>query len=170
LELNLPEMRGSWTPPDHAPEAAQQAVALYEQASRPGLGRRLWAVLRRQPQRLLTLACIEAAASIGGRHYLGLQVVPIARIRGTEGRNQDFDATFHPLSPHSRDRWMKIAAAQQAGATLPPVELIQVGDIYFVRDGHHRISVAAALGQTEIDAEVTVWQTRPACACAPAAA
>jgi hypothetical protein len=163
-------MRGTFTPPDRQLDAAQQAVALYEAASRPGWLRRGWAALRRQPRRLLTLACIEAAASICGRHYLGLQVVPIARIRGTEGRGQDFDATFHPLRPHSRDRWMKIAAAQQAGATLPPIELIQVGDIYFVRDGHHRISVAAALGQTEIDAEVTVWQTRPACACAPATA
>jgi hypothetical protein len=166
LELNLPEMRGTFTPPDRQLDAAQQAVALYEQASRPGWLRRLWAMLRRQPRRLLTLACIEAAACICGRHYLGMQVVPIARIRGTEGRDQDFDAAFHPLRPHNRGRWMKIAAAQQAGATLPPVDLIQVGDIYFVRDGHHRISVASALGQTEIDAEVTVWQTGKA----PAAA
>ena len=44
------------------------------------------------------------------------------------------------------------------GRSLPPVELIQLGDAYFVRDGHHRISAAAALGQQEIDAQVTVWQ------------
>ena len=118
--------------------------------------------MRRQPRRLLHLACIEAAAKICGRHYLGLQTVPIACIRGTEGREQDFDAAFHPLSPRTRGRWLKIAVAQQTGETLPPVELIQVGSIYFVRDGHHRISVAAALGQTEIDAEVTAWQTTPA--------
>jgi hypothetical protein len=42
---------------------------------------------------------------------------------------------------------------------LPPVELIQVGDVYFVRDGHHRISVARMMGQDSIDAEVTVWET-----------
>jgi hypothetical protein len=40
---------------------------------------------------------------------------------------------------------------------LPPVVLVQVGDVYFVRDGHHRISVARALGQLDIEAEVTVW-------------
>jgi hypothetical protein len=46
-----------------------------------------------------------------------------------------------------------------AGDPLPPVELIQVGSVYFVRDGHHRISVARAMGQQEIEAVVTVWQT-----------
>jgi hypothetical protein len=51
-----------------------------------------------------------------------------------------------------------IATAGYMGRTLPPVELIQVGDLYFVRDGHHRISVAQAMGQESIEAEVTVWQ------------
>jgi len=53
---------------------------------------------------------------------------------------------------------MGIAAARQMGRTLPPVELIQIGDLYFVRDGHHRISVARGMGQEHIDAEVTVWE------------
>jgi hypothetical protein len=161
-ELNLTRMQGSFEYARSKVEAAQRAAVLYEQARHPGWLQRLWARLRRQPRRLLHLACIEAAAKICGRHYLGLQTVPIACIRGTEGREQDFDAAFHPLSPRTRGRWLKIAVAQQTGETLPPVELIQVGSIYFVRDGHHRISVAAALGQTEIDAEVTAWQTAPA--------
>jgi hypothetical protein len=57
---------------------------------------------------------------------------------------------------------MRIAVAQQMGKTMPPVELIRVGNAYFVRDGHHRISVAQALGQEEVDAQITVWEaTRP---------
>jgi ParB-like chromosome segregation protein Spo0J len=44
------------------------------------------------------------------------------------------------------------------GVTLPPVELIQVGDTYFVVDGHHRISAARALKVDHIDATVTVWE------------
>jgi hypothetical protein len=52
---------------------------------------------------------------------------------------------------------MGLAAARQRGIVLLPVDLIQVGDVYFVRDGHHRISVAQAFGQKQIDAEVTVW-------------
>jgi hypothetical protein len=54
-------------------------------------------------------------------------------------------------------RWLRVAAARDQGKVLPPVVLVQVGDVYFVRDGHHRISVARALGQLDIEAEVTVW-------------
>ena len=50
------------------------------------------------------------------------------------------------------------ATARQQGKYLPAVVLVQVGDIYFVQDGHHRISVARALGQSEIEARVTIWQ------------
>ena len=55
-------------------------------------------------------------------------------------------------------RWLGVAAARDHGKVLPPVVLVQVGGVYFVRDGHHRISVARALGQLDIEAEVTVWQ------------
>ena len=82
----------------------------------------------------------------------------LGQIRGSEGRCQDFDVAFHPLKQHAEERWVSVARAQLRGLGLPPIELIQVGEVYFVRDGHHRISVAAALGQQEIDAVVTVWQ------------
>ncbi|MFN2186580.1 MAG: hypothetical protein ACK2UU_21575, partial [Anaerolineae bacterium] len=58
----------------------------------------------------------------------------------------------------ARGRWLSIARARQQGKDLPPVVLIRVGDVYFVRDGHHRISVAQALGQLDVEARVTVWQ------------
>jgi hypothetical protein len=54
-------------------------------------------------------------------------------------------------------RWLRVAAARDQGKVLPPVVLVQVGDVYFVRDGHHRISVARTLGQLDIEGEVTVW-------------
>jgi len=79
-------------------------------------------------------------------------------IRGSEGRCQDFDADFRPLKELSRERWMAIAAAWKLGTELPPVQLVQIRDLYFVRDGHHRISVARAMRQENIDAEVTVWE------------
>src|SRR6266540_5030436 len=78
--------------------------------------------------------------------------------RCREGRCDDFDVGFHPLKEHTEERWVSVARAQLRGLGLPPVELIQLGAVYFVRDGHHRISVAAALGQQEIDAVVTVWR------------
>ena len=167
-ELNLSQMRGSLAAAQSRVDAARQAAVLYDQVHRPGWLKRLWQAIRRQPRRLLALACIEASTKIAGRHYAGLQTVPIACIRGTEGRAEDFDATFHPLHPHTRGRWLKIALAHLLGEALPPVELIRVGDTYFVRDGHHRISVAAALGQTDVDAEVTVWELAPTCVTATA--
>jgi hypothetical protein len=89
-------------------------------------------------------------------------MVPIQQIWGSEGRSADFDALFYPRQAHSQGRWVGIAAARMMGLVLPPVELIQVGDGYFVRDGHHRISVARALGEEYIEAEVTLWQvSRP---------
>ncbi len=90
-------------------------------------------------------------------HSAGRQEVPLDNIRGTEGRLNDFDDCFHPLDERTRQRWLSIARAQEQGFDLPPVDLIQVGDVYFVRDGHHRISVARAFGRTTITADVTVW-------------
>jgi hypothetical protein len=55
-------------------------------------------------------------------------------------------------------RWLSVARALEKGVALPPVELIQLGDRYFVRDGHHRISVARAMRQDEIEATVTVLE------------
>ncbi|HMQ35532.1 MAG TPA: hypothetical protein PKD53_32795, partial [Chloroflexaceae bacterium] len=82
--------------------------------------------------------------------------VPIARIVASEGRSGDFDRRFRPLTTHTWDRWRGVALALVRGEALPPVELIAVGDSYAVRDGHHRISAAAALGQREVDALVMV--------------
>lgn len=64
------------------------------------------------------------------------------------------DCSFYPVRDHNQGRWLGVATARQEEKSLPPVELIQVGDVYFVRDGHHRISVARALGQPVIEAEV----------------
>ena len=92
-----------------------------------------------------------------GRHLTKLQFVPIEDIEGSEGRSRDFDAQFRPLRKHIQERWINIAIARTKGVQLPPVDLIQIGEKYFVRDGHHRISVARAQGQVVIDAMVTVW-------------
>jgi len=120
--------------------------------------RKFWSWLTGDSRSLLDLGTVEAQCSIQSRCYAGIQTVPISQIQGSEGRSQDFDAEFRPLQSRTRDRWVGIATAGYMGRTLPPVELIQVGDLYFVRDGHHRISVARAMGQEGIEAEVTVWQ------------
>src|SRR5215212_7263024 len=90
----------------------------------------------------------------------GLQVVQLADIVGTVDRAADFDRGFRPTTQRLRSRWERIAAAQRRGEAMPPVSLFKVGDLYFVRDGHHRVSVAKAHGRTDIDAYVTAAQTR----------
>ncbi len=121
--------------------------------------RMAWARLQGRRQHPLTLAEMTSNQQIVARRHLGIQVVPLNQIVGSEGRVNDFDADFRPLKSHNRDRWIGIATARHMGVTLPPVELVRVGTRYFVRDGNHRISVARIAGQTEIDAVVTEWQT-----------
>jgi len=106
---------------------------------------------------LLSLADTQTQRTVQTRRHGGVQLVPLARIRGSEGRCRDFDAEFRPLQEFSEERWVSIAYAQMKDVTLPLVELIEVNGAYFVRDGHHRISVARWLGQQEIESEVTVW-------------
>jgi hypothetical protein len=95
---------------------------------------------------------------INGRHYVGTRTVPINRIKGSEGRSADFDSAFNPISTRTVNRWVSVAVARSSGVTLPPVDLIQLGEDYFVRDGHHRISVARAFGEVYVDAKVTVLE------------
>jgi hypothetical protein len=118
--------------------------------------------LRREPDDVgLILPFEEVIESLGrtGQHDLGLQVVPVDRIVGSVDRTVDFDRGFRPTSPRLRSRWERIAAAQRRGESMPPVSLYKVGDLYFVRDGHHRVSIAMASGQPTIDAYVTEVRT-----------
>lgn len=87
---------------------------------------------------------------------LGLVDVPIDQIRGTDGRQDDFDADFNPLRQESRDQWVSVFNALYRGVPLSPIQLVKVGDVYYVRDGHHRISVARAMGMRTVEAEVIV--------------
>lgn len=107
-------------------------------------------------RRLLTFNDLFDDKPVSNGHYLGLHTVPLTQIKGSEGRSRDFDVNFRPLYAHQQEQWVNVATAWLAGQPLPPVQLLQVGNIYLVRDGHHRISVARSLGQQEIEAEVTV--------------
>ncbi len=114
-----------------------------------------------RPSRLYDLNMLKPALSLRGSFYAGIQVVPISSIIGSEGKTGDFDMGFHPIKESSRERWVGMAMAYLSRLPLPPVQLIRIGDAYFVRDGHHRISVSHAFGQVSIDAEVITWQAMP---------
>lgn len=111
------------------------------------------------PATLLSLDDIRKRFHLHKEHYHGLQTVEIDKISGSEGRYSEFDRHFLPMSAKSRQKWIAINSAVRDNINLPPVQLYKVDDVYFVRDGNHRISVAKALGQKYIEAEVTEIET-----------
>jgi hypothetical protein len=124
---------------------------------------KLMARLRGEPGDVgVVLPYEEVIDALGfvSEHRTGLHVVALDAIVGSVDRGRDFDRRFRPTSGRSRGRWEQIAAAARRGESLPPVDLLRVGELYFVRDGHHRVSVARALGRADIDAYVTEVVTR----------
>lgn len=91
--------------------------------------------------------------------YVGMKVIPIEKIVGSEGRYNDFDNRFFPKSTHLRNRWEHVDEASLQEITLPPIKVYELAGLYFVRDGNHRVSVAKARGTDFIDAEVTSLQS-----------
>jgi hypothetical protein len=128
---------------------------LYRHALFIGSIHKLWSRLTHRSNQLHNLS--NHRLHIQSSRYAGVREVAINHIRGSESRTGDFDDQFFPLSENTRQRWQNIAKAYSMGVGLPPVQLIQVGEEYFVRDGHHRISVARAFGYNSIPAEITVW-------------
>jgi hypothetical protein len=124
---------------------------------------RLAAWLRREPDdvsEILPFDEVVGALGMVGEAELGLQTIKLDSVVGTVDRTRDFDRRFRPTTPRVRGRWQRIAAAQRRGEAFPPISVYRVGDLHFVRDGHHRVSVAKSLGREDIDAYVTDVQTR----------
>src|SRR5262245_33630143 len=134
-----------------------RAEGLYVRACTRGCWSQVVSAVTGRSCLLFSLTELRTAV-VRARRAAGMQTVALSQIRGSEGRSRDFDRSFHPLRSHAMERWLRVAEAQRRGMSLPLVQLIKVGDLYFVRDGHHRISVARAMGQQEIDAEVVVWE------------
>jgi len=114
--------------------------------------------LRREPDDVnLILPFDEVAAALGqrGERSLGLQTIRLDSVVGTVDSRRDFDRHFRPTSSRVRERWERLALAQRRGESMPPIDVYRIGDLHFVQDGHHRVSIALATGQTTIDAYVT---------------
>jgi hypothetical protein len=118
------------------------------------------AVLRQKTRPLLSYDEVRRAAGLENQAYGGLQEVPIADVRGSVGRLKDFDAAFLPLGPQLRSRWAQLDEAMRRGEPIPPIEVYHLGGVYFVKDGHHRVSVARRLRWKTIPARVIEVRTR----------
>jgi hypothetical protein len=114
------------------------------------------AVLKRQSGDLLSFDQVHERLQLKHVRYLALQDVPLDRIVGSVGRYQDFTRAFFPRGEHLRHRWQNIERLLATGQGVPPVELYKVGDVFFVRDGNHRVSVARHRRFSSIEA--LVWE------------
>lgn len=104
---------------------------------------------------LLSLEEVRSILKPGGEVYKGLQTVPLELIVGSEGRYRDFNRHFLPRRDYLKTRWVNVDLAHYTDVPLPPIRLYEIGGVYFVRDGNHRVSVARLRGQAHIDAEVS---------------
>jgi hypothetical protein len=113
---------------------------------------------RRRPSQLRYLPEDAAVA----RRRRGVEPISLRSIVGTVDAHkaEAFDADFRPPS-YSRGRWSQMYHAVESGAELPPISVYRLGAHHFIRDGHHRVSVARALGADDIDAEVTELNASP---------
>lgn len=116
-------------------------------------------LFRGKPAELLSFDDIKARLRLREESYKGLQDVPLDRIAGSVGRYRDFTQEFLPKNHRMRDRWSRVYAQTTSMEGVPPIELYKVDDIYFVRDGNHRVSVARQLGTKTIQAHVTELPT-----------
>ena len=137
-----------------------RARANFETARLQAFLRDTGLLLRRDPTPLLSFDDVRRAARLEGQSYGGLKEIPIADIRGSVGRPTDFDASFLPVRAHMRDRWARLDAAMRRGEPVPPIEVYHLGGVYFVKDGHHRVSVARQLGWKTIKGRVIEVRTR----------
>jgi hypothetical protein len=140
--------------------SGRMSQAAYDAARGRARRAQVWSRFRGEPNGLFSLREVSATVEVGAQRHAGVRTVKIDRIRGSQGRCKDFDRDFNPLQDHTASRWKNIARARDQGKALPPVNLVKVGDVYFVLDGHHRVSVARANGQVDIEANVTEWDVQ----------
>jgi len=117
-------------------------------------------LIARRSNELLSFAEVARRLKIRQRRYGGLRAVELDKIVGSVGRYRDFDRAFLPTQSHTQGKWKSVDRAHYQEIELPPVQLYKVGDVYFVRDGHHRVSVAREKGVKFIDAEVIECEAR----------
>lgn len=133
---------------------AARAAEDFNKARNRELFGRILSLLKNETDNLLSLQEVKALLRPSSETYRGLRVVPIEKIVGSEGRYRDFNRYFLPRHNRLKGRWVRVDTAHHQDVVLPPVTLYEIGGVYFVRDGNHRVSVGKLQGVEFIDAEV----------------
>ncbi len=139
----------------------QGALREFQSARFQAALRHVLARLTRTSDELLSYQQVAEQLRLSARSDRGIQTIPVAAIVGSVGRAQDFTRDFLPRRAEDQDRWARVRTAfvNPHGAEMPPIEVYQVGQAYFVLDGNHRVSIARREGVTYIDAHVIEIQT-----------
>lgn len=136
------------------------AARQFDRARRKVVLHDIMAFLRGYRNHLLDFGPLSEALASGDPVDMGIQDVPLDAIRGSVDRYREFDLAFLPKHEGLRDRWQRVEAARRYGLPMRPVELYKLGDVYFVKDGHHRVSVARLHGDETIQAHVLELTSR----------
>src|SRR5512135_2354499 len=121
---------------------------------------RVRSVVSGSPSTLLSFDDVKSALHIGGPIYRGVQTVRVDQIVGSLNRYHQFDRAFLPVEDRIGSRWQSVDRAFYQEVSLPPVLLYKIGQVYFVGDGHQRVSVAREQGQESIEADVRECASR----------
>jgi uncharacterized membrane protein YgaE (UPF0421/DUF939 family) len=139
---------------------AVEARLEFEEELAEARKRDLTGALTRQPRTAPLLADIVEAAGITNEVDRGLRDIPVGRIRGPESPSLDFDLSFLPRGRHLLTQWVRLYMQMEEGRPIDPIDVYQVGDAYFLKHGHDRVSVARRLGWARIRAHVVEVTTR----------
>lgn len=139
----------------------QMALKDFQRARQQAVMQQLIARFRGEGPELLPFREIEQQLHpTGERITHGTQEVPLVKIVGSVARYKDFTRSFLPKRQEDQERWAGLRAAMDDMIGVPPIEVYQVGDAYFVQDGNHRVSIARGLGSETITAHVIEIKTR----------
>lgn len=136
-----------------------EGINAFQSARSRAFWKEMIGLLRGKPAELLSFEDIKARLRLREESYRGLQEVPLDRIVGSVGRYRDFTSGFLPKNSKMQERWSRVYAQANSLEGMPPIELYKIDDVYFVRDGNHRVSVARQMGQKTIQAHVTELPT-----------
>ncbi len=142
------------------PNAGSSALKAFRQARWRASRQKLWARLTGQSSELLCYFEARDLLQPGISFTVGQREIPLASIVGSVGRCKDYTSDFLPLKDSDEVRWTEIMRAFASAKALPPIRVYHAGDVYFVMDGNHRVSVARQLGRTHIEAHVVQIQAR----------
>ena len=132
-----------------------QAVQDFDRLRERAIIQDLVSAITRSPRHLLAFEEVRHLLHITEVGERGLRDIPLDKIVGSVGRYNDFTRSFLPRTSASRQRWANLKNLASGLSGWPPIEVYQVGDVYFVKDGNHRVSVAMDMGMKTIQAYVT---------------